>query len=735
MIDNTQPQPPTASRRMRWTAVFARFALWATIVFWLLFGATWGLLHGWIVPRIEEFRPRLEMQASKALGAPVQIGHITARSEGLIPSFELRNVTLQDQAGRQALLLPRVLAALSPASLWGGGFEQLVIDQPVLEIRRTPDGKVYVGGLDVDASRTDGHAAADWFFSQTEFAIKGGTVRWTDEVAKAPTLELMQVDAVLRNSSRKHAFRLDATPPALWGDRFSLRGEFRQPLLSKGAGRWDQWTGQLYAEFNRVGDVSRIKQYLTNTLGIDPRAGSGSLRGWADIGKGQLLGATLDVALHGVDVQLGKSLQPLALASATGRVSGKLFEDGFELATEGLSFNTQDGLRWPGGNLAITSLGTAGKTTQKNELKADKLDLAAVGQIANRLPLGTATHALIASFEPKGLVQTLDARWQQGLNADITYTAKGRVTGLELAALPSQLLRTQPTQGTQSTATASHQPGRPGISGADVVFDMSHLGGKAAVSLVQGHLDVPGVFEDPRVVLDKLSMDTQWTLTKNKTGGGEKIDLQMRDIKFSGADADGTAQASWHSGDAKPGAKQDASLGVLDLKGVISRGNGARVHRYLPLVLVEQVRHYVRDAVVQGDVSDVRFVVKGAVGDIPFAEPGKGDFKISATVKKGTFAYVPKAIQPKDAQAWPMLTDISAELVFNRASLEVNGVVAKVAGLSGLQLVKADARIANLTNSAAVEVHAKVKGPLNEALGFVNASPLATRCVKKIFCS
>jgi uncharacterized protein (TIGR02099 family) len=703
--------------RLKWLAIAARLALWPLLAFWLLFGATWSLLHGWIVPRIEEFRPRIEIEASKVLGVPVRIGRISARSEGLIPSFELHDVTLKDAAGREALRLSRVLAALTPASLWGGGFAQLVIVQPVLDIRRTLDGKIYVGGLDINQTQSDSHAAADWIFSQPEFVVQSGTLRWTDEQVDALPLALSQVDAVMRNSTRKHAFRIDATPPPDWGDRFSLRGQFKQPLLSSGTGQFADWSGQLYSEFSRIADVSQIKAYLSDSLGIDPRAGSGSLRAWADISKGQASAATLDVALQGVNVQLGKTLQPLELASVTGRVSGKRLSDGFEFATENLRFNTSDGLLWPGGNLALTSSGIAGQTEQKNVLKADRLDLAAVAQIANRLPLATATHAMITSFAPKGLVETLDARWQIPINGALRYNAKGRVSGLEVAARPSQVLRRNLLQ---ATGSAVHQrPGRPGVKNAAIDFDLTQVSGKAKIVISQGHLDVPGVFENPRVLLDKLSLDSQWTWT------GENIAIEMRDIAFAGADAEGSAQASWRSGSTRTGAHDPDSSGVLDLKGVLTRANGARVYRYLPLVLDQPVRNYVRDAVVQGELNDVKFLVKGAVDAIPFADSNKGDFKITAKVKNATFAYVPRSIQPKEAAPWPALSEITTELVFNRATLEINGMVAKVAGLPGIQVVKADARIPNLMKSATLDVQARFRGALNDALGFVNTSPLA----------
>ena len=719
MIDIISPAQAAPSKGLRLVAALARWVWGLVIAIGLLFGATSALLHGLIVPRIEDFRPRLESLASRALGVPVSVGRISGHSSGLIPTFELQDVTLQDSGGRQALLLPRVLVAMSATSLWRGGFEQLVVDQPVLDIRRTADGKIYVGGLDMAQKGGGDGAAADWFFSQPEFAIQGGAVRWTDELAKAPVLELQQVDVVLRNSARRHSFRLDATPPSGWGERFSLRGIFRQPLISKGAGDWSDWSGQLYADFKRVGDLAQIKPYLSNTFGVDPKTGNGSLRAWVDVSKGQIDSATLDVALQGVNVQLGKSLSPLALKSAAGRVGGRLLPDGFEFATEGLTFNTQDGLSWPGGNLAMTSRGTAGKTEQKNELKADRLDLAAVAQIASRLPLGTHTHALIASFEPKGLVQRLDAKWLLPASGDvsaISYSAKGLVTGLDIAALPSQFVVgamavSGGSQTASALATPHPRPGRPGVSGATVDFDLTQAGGKAAVNISHGDIELPGVFEEPRVVFDKLSLDAEWRLA------GGKVDANLRNIKFSAPDAEGQADANWRSA-------ADSPLGVLDLKGTLSRGNGTRLHRYLPLVLAEPVRHYLRDAIAQGELSDVKFLVKGPAHLIPYPDASKGDFKISTKIKNGVFAYVPKIIQLPGTAPWPALSDINAELVLNRVSLEISNATAKIAGLPGLQVVKADARIPSLMRGATVEVQARLKGPVSEALAFVNTSPL-----------
>ena len=704
-----------------------RWLLWLLAMAWLLFGLSWFMLHGWIVPRIGDYRPQLEAAASKALGVPVRIGQLSAYSQGMIPSVELHDVTLLDPQGRAALRLPSVLGVLSPSSLWGLGFEQLTIDQPELDIRRTADGKVYVGGLDISQNLSSGSTAvADWFFSQSELVIRGGTVRWTDDLKPAPPLALTQVDWVMRNTRRRHLMRLDATPPAEWGERLSLRGMFRQSLLSRDAGDFVAWSGQLYAEAGRV-DVSRLRQYAgADTLGVELTGGNGALRAWADVSKGKITGATTDLALRDVDARLGDKLQPLAFESMAGRIAGARRANGFDLSTEGLSFRIRDGLQWPGGNITLAYTGAQAGRPEHGELKGDKLELAALAQITSRLPLDSATHSLISSFAPQGLVQNLDARWQGPLTAPISYVAKGRVTGLSVAAglLPPPLPPAVPRRAAASVTPASPgRPGRPGISGADVDFDVTQDGGNARISIVKGALDLPGIFEESRVPMDQLSAQAQWKLASRK------IELQLRDLQFANVDAQGQAQVSWHTEDVAAGAPAAGTPdrrfpGVLDLQGSLSRGDGTRVHRYLPLVLPDEARHYVRDAVQQGQLSDVKFKVKGAVRQLPFAEPAQGDFRVSAQVRDGRLDYVPKSLQPAGATPWPALTDLKGELLFNRAALEVNGVTGKVAGLPGLQLLKGEAKIPDLLHNATVEVKLDINGPLTGALGFVNASPV-----------
>jgi uncharacterized protein (TIGR02099 family) len=700
---------PIPSTRHKVVATVARVLLWLVLAGWLTFAVAWGALHSWIVPRIGEFRPRLEMEASQALGMPVRIGAIAAQSTGLIPSFELRDVALLDPQGREALRLPLVLVSLSPRSLWRRGFEQLYIEQPELDVRRAADGRIFVAGLDFSQQAGDGSDVADWFFSQTEFVIHGGTLRWTDELRGAQPLALSQVDLVVRNSLRRHQMRLDATPPPVWGRRFTLSGQFRQPLLTGRAGRWQDWEGQVFGDFSQV-DVSELRRHADP--GIEIAQGQGALRIWADMSHGQWVGATADLALAEVNVRLGPALEPLDLLSIGGRLSARRLAAGFEFSTQGLQFATREGLHWPGGNVFLSHTDAEGKLPAQGQFRADKLDLAALARIASSLPLGTTAHAELMASAPRGLVETVQANWEGPLDALSKLQAKGRASALELAARPGALLRgSQPPQ---------QLPGRPGVRGLTLDFDLTQSGGRAQMVINNGALEFPGVFEEPVIRADQLSADLQWSAT------GEDLEFRLTNLKFANADAQGQGQVVWRTSDPKKSTGHSRLPGVLDLQATLAHANGARVYRYLPLTVARPAREYVRDAVLSGSASAVKLAIRGDLSDFPFADPKRGEFHIEGDVRDASFAYVPRGIQPREQTAWPALTQLSGLLVFDRNSMEVRSASGRLLGLPGLQLVRADARIPDLFHNATVQVAADLRGPLGEALSFVNGSPLST---------
>ncbi len=683
------------SRGLKRISALARWVLWTLLAFWVLFAAAWGGLHGWIVPRIAQFRPQLEAQASRALGVPVRIGDVQARTEGLIPSFEVHDLTLLDAQGREALKLPLVIAALSPRSLWRMGFEQLYIERAQLEVRRTAQGRLQVAGLDLSGADTADGRAADWVFSQTELVLSKGVVRWVDEQRDAPPLTLSDVDLVIRNSPRRHALRLDATPEPDWGERFTLMGQFRQPLLSTRRGHWQEWSGTLYARFDRV-DVARLRQHAE--LPVEVAGGRGALRVWTDVTRGRPVGATVDLALADLNVRLAPQLEPLALASVQGRVAGRTVPGGFEFSTTGLQFMTADGLRWPGGNVMVGYAQPDPRKPATGELRADRMDLAALSQIAHRVPLGPGVHRLLERHEPRGLVESLQATWQAPSGDTALperYRVKAQLSGLSVVA----------------------RDGLPGVRDLSAQAEFDQDGGRAVLGMQDGALDLPDVFEERELAMAQLNAELRWQVK------GDKIAVQLPQLRFANADARGEVQLQWQTADPQKSGSHSRFPGVLDLNGTLSEANGARVYRYLPRTLPEETRQYVREAVSAGHIPKAQFRIRGDLHDVPFSHPRQGEFHISAQVRDATYAYVPRALQPAGEAPWPALVGLNGELLFEGPSMRVRGATARFAGHPELQVVKVEARIPDLMHTV-VGVDASVRGPLAEALKLVAGSPL-----------
>ena len=735
-----QPGNPVARWvRLRW---WARALLGLVITAWSLLLVAWLALHWAILPHIQQWRAPIEARASQALGVPVRIGSIEVRSSGWVPTLELREVLLLGADQRPALRLPRVLAAVSLRSLFSLQlrFEQLLIDGPQLEVRRDASGRIFVAGLEVGGGEVgSGSAAADWFFAQHEFVIRGGSLRWTDEQRHAAPLALTDVQLVVRNGLRRHDLRLDATPPAGWGERFSVIGRFTQPLLAR-HGDWRRWSGTAYASLPRA-DVHALRQQVA--LPFELSEGLGALRGWFDIKDGQPVAATVDVALRTVMLRLATNVEPLVVDELEGRLIGQRTADGVSLAVQHFSFLAGDGVRWPQGDMQLAWRQRAGQPASGGTFSAQRLDLATMAQVAARVPLGDALRKLLAQADPKGLVSDLAASWDGPLDAPVHYRVKGLLSGLALAA------------------HASDQPGgigRPGLRGAAVQLDASDAGGQAHLVMNGGAVELPGVFDDPLLVLDQLNAQLAWTIAPAVPAGANvnpppagvnmnpppagasaavppKLTVQVSDARFSNADAHGTLTARWSSG---TGAQRYP--GRLTLDGTVSDGVANRVYRYLPLGIPKPTRQYIEHAVQGGTLASASFHVNGALADFPYfgaraasapARPGSaagdGEFRIAAQVDNATFAFVPSMPATGSAAAftspWPALQKASVELALDHGSLELRNGRAQLGNIEWSQVQGA---IRHLEGGATLALDAAARGPLAQMLNVVNTTPVGS---------
>ena len=679
--------------------------LWVLVSAWALLVLVWSSLHLFIVPRIDDFRPALQRQASHTLGLRVEIDKVSVLGGWWTPQLRIQDVQIFDTQGREALRLPQVDVVVSARSLLRGKFEQLVIDQPELDIRRDTQGHIWVAGIDTTQS-SDG-SGPDWFFSQPEFLIRDGVLHWRDEMRDSPELSLSHVNVVMQNSLYQHLLRIDVTPPVALGQRLSVQGKFSQNPLQR-SGDLRLWSGELFANAPDV-DLSSLRQWLRFDKGIAVYEGKGGVRVWTDWVQGQLIGITADLALDAVDARLGDSLKPLVLRHVSGRIGAKWLDGENEINSQDLVFDTQEGERWPGG---VLRLNWHGDDFHAGNLTADRLDLDALAQISQRLPLPEDLRTVLKHAQPKGQVNQLTANWMrpsaQQADAEFSYKAKGTVHNL---------------QWLQDANSPAPYHRLPGVAGADVDFDVSQQGGKVQMVIKQGGVTLPEGLDEPKIALTEAAANISWQIKpadkKNPAEKEPEIAVQFKQARLRNADATAELSGTWTTGKG-----ENRWPGELDITANISRAQIKQVHRYLPIYIDAEARAYLRDALIGGEATQASLRLRGNLTDMPFDNPKLGEFRVVAQIANGQYAYVPpvKGKPTNLANTWPAIASLNGELVYDRSALTFKGA-GKLAGAPQLAWDKIEATLPNV-KALDVTVKAQARGPLADMQTLVARSAL-----------
>lgn len=245
------------------------FLLKVTVLAYFIFCALFLTLRYAVLPNVDHYKSNIEKLASDAIGTSVSIAKIDASWNGLLPKLALSDVLIRDKGGRVALKLPQVSATLSWWSAVVGDLRlhSLELIRPELDIRRDPDGRLYVAGALIDVAKSGDGKGADWILSQREIVIRDGWVRWNDGLRSAPELSLSNVDFVLRNKWQVHQLAMKATPPASLAAPLDIRAHFRHPPFAGKISDITQWKGELYADVQET-DMAAWKGYVDYPVDI-----------------------------------------------------------------------------------------------------------------------------------------------------------------------------------------------------------------------------------------------------------------------------------------------------------------------------------------------------------------------------------------------------------------------------------------------------------------------------------
>ena len=706
--------PPAGTRILRGLAVLLIGAYFAA-------GLAYLALRYLVWPNPDWWLPHARQVLAEAIGQPVHIGALRTGFDGLRPSVEIDRVSLIGPDGAPALGFERAYATISLSSLLLGKLRMasLEVSAPGLRVERATDGRFSVAGFDLPASEglpgafdagatgagvTDGssadHRGLAWLFAQRRIVLHGVTIDWADRQA-GQTLRLQGADLELGSIGRRHRLSLRLPEVPELAGRVALAVELRRPAfgsMRKLLDDWRGWSGSLYlaAESVDLPALARLvpARHWSPALQADAIRGQAGLRLWVDFDDGQLADALLKLAA--VDTVPG--VTGLRFDSVDAEASlHRMHDDGYQLRLQRLSLVDDEGLRL---SLAGTArqwldFGRNGRLAG-GELALERFDAGRLLGLARSLPLPADLAAALAPLQARGSVEHLTASWRMadGDRDDLDehhqptlagYTVAARVEGLSLAR-----------------AGPAPEPGRlglPAFENLSGTLDFNEAGGRLAAAGRKVVLIFPGLFAEPVVPLEAVDARLSWQHRPRRTI------VEIEHLRFSNADAAGELAGHYATG--------GKGLGEVDLSGRLTRARATRVYRYLPLVIAEPVRDWVRDAIRAGTSGDVRFVLRGDLLDFPFSQPDSGLFRVEAALADGTLAYAPD---------WPVIEKIGARLVFEGNGMDID---ARSGRLWGVTLGRTRAVIPQY-HDARLRIEGRGAGPAQDMLRFVRESPLRT---------
>lgn len=660
----------------------------AVRLFWLLYFSFVLLvlaLRYLVLPNVENYRPDIEREISRSLGLAVAIGNIKASWDGINPVLVMTGVGVADAEGNPALAFTRVRSVLAWSSLtrWQLRLSLLQIDEPTLHLRRDTEGHLFIAGLGVGRDGDD-HRVADWILAQKRIRIHGATLIWDDAQRNAPTLILQDLRFALDNDGRQHRFGLTARPPADLAAPIDLRGEVRGRDIEHFAA----WKGQIFAQVDYV-DLAAWQTWLDYPLTLPQ--GRGALRAWVGFADGALSELTSDLALADVKLRFTDKLPALDLERFSGRLRSRFQTSGvsidgqdIELATP-TPANTRgaspQGIRIAPTDFHVDWQRQANGSTLRGGATASVLDLGALTDLAEYLPLDASSRRQIAEYAPRGQVRDLRATWQGTAEHLQSYAFKGRFERLVLKAKESF----------------------PGVSGLSGSLEANERGGNVTLLSQKLTIDLPKVFPESSIPLDTLSAQAKW-----KIGKDGRIDVELAQAEFAGPEAAGSAQGRYRYGQDGPGS--------IDLTAALTRADARAVWRYLPHTVNATARQWLRDALQAGSASEAKLVLKGDLQHFPFTDHKEGQFLVTVKAQNVTLDY---------GTGWPTISGIDADLRFEGPGMLVQ---AKRGAILGTRLSQTRAEIPDFAAPLTLlKVKGRAEGETAEFLKFIKQSPVAAQ--------
>lgn len=692
----------------------------ALLVVYFVVGASFLVVRDLIWRDLDRWRPQIEQALTGLTGQNVRITGLTGSFSGFSPGVSAESVTVANGQGEELFSAQQVTTALNWRSLFylSPVLDVLASRRMRVRVDRLSDNTFEVAGRRFelpDLAAGGGRSRVstglqrwelpEWLMAHQGFRLEDVRVDYRDrETGETLDVQGMSVQSFERDANR--SLQVDIARISNQQGSVQLRASLNRALRSpvvlgetmadSGLTR-PSWHGEAWlriVDFD-AGQIARVLRYPTLLS-----RGMVNAQAWFSLADSVPSNARLIV--QGRDIALQAQQTEALFQSADAQIDARWHDNGnVELTLSDAQATDQHGIQVTVDDSTHSLTLTPDLEPVKAQFSLQAFDADKFHSFAMGLPIPADLRNRFARLMLDGQVRHLSMRFdatRAPTSFDINAEFDGLSVGYDLPA-PNN----PPTTWSPQLPAARNVSGRVHITEGE---------GWARVSGTEAGLIFPGVFEEPSIGLETLSADLAWTVMPNRlsanAAGVQRPDVrvQIRSLEFSNDDAAGQVSGSYRTAVSGPG--------HIDLAGRLNRADANRVHRYLPLKMLQRVRYWMRDSFESGESSDVKFVLRGDLYDFPFRRAGSGEFLIDAAVTDARFRYAP---------GWPVIENMDAQVTIRRGGLLVN---ARAGQIFDVSLHDTSARIRDFRNSV-LELAGTARGPAQQMVRYVNSSPIAER--------
>ncbi len=224
-------------------------------------------------------------------------------------------------------------------------------------------------------------------------------------------------------------------------------------------------------------------------------------------------------------------------------------------------------------------------------------------------------------------------------------------------------------------------------------------------------------YKDPVVFENPLSIDEARVAGDFSRDAEQEPRVSFRQASVSGQDLQLEGKGSWRS-------DKNSDNGIVDLTGTLRNVSLPHLHNYLPNVMDEDARQWLKEAFQNGELSAAEFRIKGVVDDFPFGmAPDSGNFLLRGSYEHLLLNYHQKDIRGK---RWPVVNSDSGTIHFQNDEIVIDSAQAFYSMTNGqrLNLDTFHGVVSSLEKNTTVDLQAKAQGRAEDFLQFTRISPL-----------